>query len=129
MTRADDRADDRKDLAAIERRLVDDDPALAEAFQEWQMPEEVPDARDGGTTVPPWVLAIFVTAAVSWVLSPGFGVLAAVLAFSWVSLGTAGPGGAGRRWTARGGAVGGPGHVERPDDGGLPPSTWRGGWM
>ncbi len=49
------RADDRKGLAAIERRLVDDDPALAEAFQQWQMPEVAPNARDGETTVPPVV--------------------------------------------------------------------------
>ena len=130
MSRADDRADDRKDLAAIERRLVDDDPALAEAFQEWQMPDGAPDARDGETTVPPWVLAVFVTAAVGWVLAPGFGLLTAVVALSYV-LGADRPGRSrrGRMREGGGAAAGGPGGIDRRDDGGLPPSPWQGGWI
>jgi hypothetical protein len=138
--RADDRAEDRKGLAGIERRLVDDDPALAQAFQQWQVPEGAPDARDGDaqdgdaqdgvTIVPPWVLAVFVTAAVGWVLHPGFGGLVAVLALSCVLVDADRPGRgrAGRRRVAgEGGAAGGPGGIDRRDDGGLPPRTWPGG--
>lgn len=132
--RAHDRADDRKGLAGIERRLVDDAPALAEAFQQWQVPEGAPDApdgdaQDGETTVPPWVLAVFVTAAVAWVVSPGFGVLAAVVALSGVLLDAdrSGSDRADRRRAAGGGSAGGPGGIDRRDDGGLPPHMWRGG--
>jgi Protein of unknown function (DUF3040) len=78
------RADDKTGLGAIERRLADDDPALAEAFQQWKVPEDAPDTQDGETTAPPWVLAVFVTAAVAWVVSPGFGVLVAAVALFWV---------------------------------------------
>lgn len=123
------RADDRRGLNAIERRLADDDPALAQAFQRWQVPEGPPDARDGETTAPPWVLGVFLTAAVSWVVSPGFGVLVAVVALSCILVGTDRTGRNGRRRATGVQDAGGPDGVDPRDDGGLPPYTWRGGWI
>jgi hypothetical protein len=124
------RADDRNGLAAIERRLVEDDPALAEAFQQWQMPERAPDARDGETLVPPWILAVFATAAVGWVLAPGFGLLTAVVALSYV-LGAdrPRPDRRGRRRETGEATAGGPSGIDRREDGGLPPYPWPGGWI
>lgn len=124
--------DDGTSLEGIERELTDDVPALAEAFRKWETPAEVHEAPAGATTVPPWALAVFATAAVSWVVSPGFGVL--VAAFSLLSAllnGQGGqpgqhprtPSGEGPAPTARteGGAPG--------NEGEWPPHTWRNGWM
>jgi Protein of unknown function (DUF3040) len=74
--------DEEERLRAIERRLVDDDPALAEAFQRWQVPTRKSGRAE--TAVPPWVLAVFLTAAVAWVATSGFGAAVGVLALSWV---------------------------------------------
>jgi hypothetical protein len=62
--------DDGKGLESIERGLTDDDPALVEAFQKWEVPAVVGGVLPGATTVPPWALAVFAIAAVSWVGVP-----------------------------------------------------------
>ena len=119
MSHVDDGTDDRGGLTAIERGLADDDPGLAEAFRRWQAPEVAPDVQEGDTAVPPWVLAVFATAAFSWALSPSFGVLAAVVALAWDLLESdqRGPGRPRRR------------RARERDDGGPPPAAWRNGWM
>jgi hypothetical protein len=130
--RGDGPADGGQGLGAIERRLADDDPALAAAFQRWHMPDETPAAQDGDMAVAPWVLAVFVVAAVSWVASTSFGILVAVVAVAWVLVDAdqhrGGRRGAGRERLADRGAGLGSRGVDGRDDGGLPP-TWRGGWM
>jgi hypothetical protein len=123
-------AEEGKGLGAIERRLADEDPALAEAFQRWQVPEGAPDTQDGGTVAQPWVLAVFVTAAVSWVVSPGFGVLVAAVALFWVLVDAdQRRGRVGLARAAGRDAADAPTCADGPDDGGLPPPRWRGGWI
>jgi Protein of unknown function (DUF3040) len=124
-------AGDRDGLDAIERELADDDPTLAEAFQRWRVPAAGRERRPAGTTVPPWMLAVFLTAGASWVASPGFGVLAGALATAWVLLGGTDarrgrPGGA---RAADGPAEKPPRDTDGPDDGRPFPCTWRGGWV
>jgi Protein of unknown function (DUF3040) len=115
------------ELAAIERRLVDDDPALAEAFRRWEAPARTCATWRGETTAPPWVLAVFLTATVVWIATSSFGVAVGVLALSWVLFevidrrarrpGTAGTADAGAQADS-----------DRRDDGGLPPHPWLPGW-
>jgi hypothetical protein len=124
-------ADDKGGLGAIERRLAGDDPALAEAFQRWRVPERAPDAQDGETTAPPWVLAVFVVAGISWVVSGGFGVLAAAIVLSWILLGVD-RGSRDRRRSgpaADGRGADKPTGINGPDDGEMPPDLWRGRWI
>jgi hypothetical protein len=123
--------DDGKGLESIERGLTDDDPALVEAFQKWEVPAEVRGVLPGATTVPPWALAVFAIAAVSWVVSPGFGVLVAAAAlFSGLLDGH------GRHrdpfWSSRAAAEGSASAAPtegggRGDDSEWPPRTWRNG--
>jgi hypothetical protein len=123
-------AGDRDGLSAIEQELLDGDPALAEAFQRWEVPtggrEEQPV---GTTTAPPWVVAVFAVAAVSWVVSPGFGVLVGAVGLAWVLLN------ANDDHRHRPGSRDAPGRAEKApnadgrDDGWPPPNLWRGGWM
>ncbi len=124
-------AGDRDGLNAIERELADGDPALAEAFHRWQAPKDVPQERPGGTTAPPWVLAVFVTAAVSWVVSPGFGVVAGAVALAWLLLDVTDghrhlPG---SRRNPHSRSEEAPTDADGRDDGWPPPHLWRGGWM
>jgi hypothetical protein len=122
-------AGDRDGLTAIEQELLGGDPALVEAFQRWEVPagrrEEPPD---GTTTAPPWVMAVFATAAVSWVVSPGFGVLVGAVALAWFLIDANDhrdrPGY--RNVPGRAGKA--PGAGGR-DDGRPPPNLWRGGWV
>jgi hypothetical protein len=80
-------AGDRDGLSAIEQELLDGDPALVEAFQRWEVPVSGREEPPGGTTAaPPWVLAVFATAAVSWVVSPGFDLLVGAVAVAWFLL-------------------------------------------
>jgi Protein of unknown function (DUF3040) len=106
------------ELLAIERWLVDDDPALAEAFRRWAVP-----GRTCETTAPPWVLAVFLAAVVVWIATSGFGVAVGVLALSWVLFEVIdrrarGPGTPGTT------DAGAPAGSDRRDDGGLPPDPW-----
>lgn len=124
-------AGDRDGLNAIERDLMDHDPALAEAFERWQAPAVEPDERPGVTTAPPWVLAVFVTAAVSWLVSPGFGVFVGLIALAWVLVGDADhhrrrPGSGARAAGDSDKAADG---ADGRDDGWPPPHLWRGGWI
>jgi hypothetical protein len=75
------------------------------------------------------VLAVFVTAAVSWVVSPGFGVLVGAVALAWFLLDALVD-----RRRRPGSLRNAPVRAERaaddadgPDDGGPPPNLW-GGW-
>ena len=82
-------------------------------------------------TAPPWVLAVFVTAAVSWVVSPGFGVLVGAVALAWVLLDASDgqrrrPG---SRRNPHGRCEKKPDDADGRDDGGLPPHLWRDGLM
>ena len=119
--------DDREGLNSIERELVDGDPALAEAFHRWQVPTAAPEERPGGTTAPPWVLAVFVTAAVSWVVSPGFGVVVGAVALAGILLDAIDGhlGRPGSRRIAHGRCEKEPDDADRSDDGG-PPRTCGG---
>jgi hypothetical protein len=123
-------AGDRDGLSAIEQELLDGEPALVEAFQRWEVPVSGREEPPGGTTAaPPWVLAVFATAAVSWVVSPGFGVLVGAVALAWFLLNPTDD--HGRRPGCRNalGRAGKAPDVDGRDDGWPPPNLWRGGWM
>jgi hypothetical protein len=114
-------------LSAIERRLVDDDPALAEAFRRWDAPARTCAAGPGETTAPPWVLVVFVTAAAVWIVTSSFGVAVGVLAVSWVLFEVIDRR-ARRPGTTGAADAGAPADSDRRDDGGLPPHPWLPGW-
>lgn len=95
------------DESALLRRtaeqLAEDDAGFAEAFRQWHEPPE-DDGPEGCTRVPPWTLAVFLTGFVVWFAGPEAGMVAGVMAASWLALLWCGP----RNWNAL------------PHDGGRP---------
>ena len=73
-------AEDRARLQRIESGLTNDDPALVRQFRSWRPSSGERPLSPGWSVVPRWVLLVFLVAFCGWVLSPGIGVLVALVA-------------------------------------------------
>ena len=72
-------AEDLARLQRIESGLTNDDPALVRQFRSWRPSSGERPLLPGWSVVPRWVLLVFLVAFFGWVLSPGFGLLVAVI--------------------------------------------------
>lgn len=84
-------AGDRARLMRIEAELAAADPALARNFRRWKSSGGHEVAGPGWSTMPEWVLVVFLVGFTTWMVAPAVGSAVAVVACCWAA----------RRWARK----------------------------